>query len=65
MKGMTLYFLKELQKIYYTLLKDMTSTQIDLYAVKLRLEEILMLSNLAMKKMDMNDDGEKHPPKFF
>jgi len=65
MKGRTLYFLKELQKTCYTLLKDMTSTQIDLYAVKLRLEEILMLSNLAMKKMDMNDDGEKHPPKFF
>jgi len=51
------YFLKELEKDCYGILKKTNTGKIDLQDLTVRLEGILMLCTLAMKETDIKDDG--------
>ena len=63
MNGKNVYFLKELEKACYGLLKNTSTGKIDLHELTIRLEDLLMLCTLAIKETDREDDGGEYPPK--
>ena len=60
MNGKISYFLKELEKACYGILKKTNTGEIDLYDLTVQLKGILMLCTLAMKETDIKDDGGTH-----